>query len=221
MKPRMIMGGMLVVALASGPALGHHEDPNGFERCDYAHNKPHYGLNRDDPNDPTSWPSQGDPSNPWIGSTSPTGSVYAGRFGGSEGNALLTAGTCLEHQGAGSHGGVSEASVYQRNGMYHLVVVAEGGNDDATANGYIGINTGYDQNDGSVNRGGPLCAGQHSGVNACTPDTAPGIFMCEPASSAGGPPSSQGGANWHESDQDGCDLRTPSGTGRPDSRASR
>lgn len=202
---------ILAVALAAAgsvPASAHHEDSQGMETCDYSNDATHYGLTRNDPNDPTKWPAQGDQGNPWVGSTSPSGSVYAGRFGGSEGKAWLSAGTCLEHQGAGSHGGTTEASVYQKNGQYYVVVVAEGGNDDATDNGYLGINTGYDDADGSVNHGGAACAGQRSGPNACAPSPVPGVFMCEPASMAGGPPPSQGGANWHESPKDGCDLRS-------------
>jgi len=206
---RAVLGLTIVAALACAPAIADHEDGDGFETCEYAHDDPHYGLRRHDPNDPASWPSQGDPDNPWVGSTSPTGAAYAGRFGGSEGNAWLSAGSCLEYQGAGSHGGTSEANVYQEDGEYHLVVVAEGGNDDAGANSYIGVNTGYQGRNGSANGGGPLCAGQRSGANACTPQEVPGVFMCEPASNAGGPPPSQGGGNWHRSSKDGCDLRTP------------
>lgn len=205
MKRILLLG--VLAAMAATPAMGHHEDGNGYETCDYAHDSPHYGLHRDDPSDPASWPSQGDPDDPWVGSTSPTGSIHAGRFGGSDGNAWLSVGTCLEHQGAGSHGGTTEANIYEQDGGYDLVVVAEGGNDDAGANGYIGINTGYDGRNGRANSGGPLCAGQASGANACTPAEAPGIFMCEPASSAGGPSTSAGGANWHDNDEDGCDLR--------------
>jgi hypothetical protein len=209
MKRTTLMIAVVALALAAAPALADHEDDDGLEQCEYSHNSPHYGLRRHDANDPASWPSQGDPDNPWVGSTSPTGSVYAGRFGGSEGNAFLSAGTCLEYSGAGSHGGVTEANVYEKDGMYYGVVAVEGGNDDATTNGYLGANTGYESDDGRVNRGGALCAGQRSGVNACTPEQVPGIFMCEPASSAGGPPSSQGGANWHDTSKNGCDLRSP------------
>jgi hypothetical protein len=202
---RWIMAGMVAVLAAGGAAGASDEDPNGFSQCEYAHNSPHYGATRNDPNDPASWVTEGDPDNPWVGSTSPTGAVYAGRFGGSEGNALLTVGSCLEYQGAGSHGGVSEASVYEEDGQVYVVAVAEGGNDDAGSNGYIGLNTGYDRGSGKVNKGGKTCAGQRSGANACTPVDTP--LMCEPASSAGGPPTSSGGANWHDTNKDGCDLR--------------
>lgn len=192
-----------LVLVTCAPAFAHHEDANGYEQCDYGNNSPHYGLTRNNPNDPASWVTQGDPSNPWVGSTSPSGSVYAGRFGGSEGGAKYSAGTCLEYQGAGSHGGVTEVSVYEKNGQYYGVVAVEGGNDDAGTNGYLGANTGYDN--GPINGGGKACAGQRSGANACTPVNTP--LMCEPASNAGGPSSGSGGANWHDTSKNGCDLR--------------
>ena len=204
MRKALMTIAVAAIALGVAPVGAHHEDSTGFETCDYAHDEPHYGLWRDNPEDPTQWVQEGDPNRPWVGSTSPTGAVYAGMFGGSEGNAWLSAGTCLEHQGAGSHGGTTEANVYETEDGYAVVVVVEGGNDDPGANGYIGANTGYDRNNGRANSGGPLCAGA-AGAGECTPVDTP--VMCEPASSAGGPPPSEGGANWHSTDADGCDLR--------------
>lgn len=197
MKVRSIMLLASVALATAAPALAHHEDNQGKERCDGWHNDPHYGLKRDNPNDPASWVSQGNSSKPWVGSTSQTGAVYAGMNGGSEGSAMLAAGTCGEtgNGGAQPNGGVAEVAIY---GDGNVVVAAEGGGDDRNNDAYAGLNTGYDRPNGRANSGGPLCVGTGAGV--CTPVDTP--IMCEKPTNLGG-----GSANWHNTNADGCDLR--------------
>lgn len=191
-----------ILALAAAPALAHHERANGEESCDSWSNAPHYGLDRRS-TDPQDWVSQGDPSRPWIGSTSETAAVYAGMNGGSEGNATFAAGACGERGNGGGtqqNGGTTEVAVYQRGTDVDVVVVGEGGSNDPNNDAYTGVNTGYDRGDGRANAGGPLCVGQKTGANACTPVATP--VMCEKPTALGG-----GSANWHNTSKDGCDLR--------------
>ena len=200
MKIRLLIPAAIVL-IAAAPAFASHEDPDGKERCDGWHSTPHYGLTRTDPNDPASWPAQGDPDRPWVGSTSETAAVYAGMNGGSEGNAAVAAGACGETGnggGAQSNGGTTEVAIYQDGTDVDVVVVGEGGGDDPNNDAYAGLNTGYDKPNGRANRGGPLCVGTGGGV--CTPADTP--VMCEKPTNLGG-----GSANWHNTSADGCDLR--------------
>jgi len=181
MRTAKLIACFAIAALASAPAIAHHEDNQGFSECSYSHDEPHYGLYRES-DDPATWVSEGDPDNPWVGSTSPTGAVYAGRFGGSDGKASYSAGACGV--------GLAEVAVYEENdGSVNVVIVGDNGNQNAAGNGYTGINTGHGGKD--HNKGGKLCV-----QGTCTEQDTP--IMCEQA----GP----GRVDWHKTDEDGCNL---------------
>ncbi len=173
-----------ILALVVSPAFADHETEEGDSECSYAHDEPHYGLTRDDPNNPSpDWVTQGDPENPWVGSTSPTGAVYAGRFGGSDGEAFLSVGACGV--------GLTEVAVYQEDdGSVNVVVMGDNGNQNSAGNGYAGVNTGHGDED--TNKGGPLCISGN-----CVVDDSP--VVCEN-------PRDGERVDWHDTDADGCEL---------------
>lgn len=192
---KIVIGVMAALAITTAPALANHKDGGGFIQCDYAHNSPHIGLTRD-ATPGTDWVTT---SGTWVGSTSESGAVYAGLFGGSSGAAFVSAGSCNEFTGL-NHGGVTEVAVF--TSPIGVFAVADGGNDNSGANGYIGVGIGGPS---SANNGGPLCAGSGTGTTGpCTPVATP--VICEKASSAGGP-NQDGSKNWHSTSKDGCDLR--------------